>query len=232
MTVSLARIGIVAVLLGTMTTVRAALVDSAVVQLQCPVNQQIAQSAEEITVTGCRSIVSFPDTRSDDFTPCCNVVTACYQICGVPKEDCDKLARNCAKGLCAVSLEPPRFRNCDAGQKALLRSPLLRRDAYEAAQNRSCECVHDANVIGRYVQHARSVLERARTTNAKERLNTLQRAMLGVEPSFAAKRGMRELVDVVKSNTKGLSDDGAAEARKEQKDKKKRKNRAEDDEAL
>jgi hypothetical protein len=190
----------VVVALGCMSVARAEPVDA----IACPVGHIVAQSIADITVSGCSlDIVALPDAGADDFQPCCDIVTACYQVCQAPKTQCDKLGKTCVANLCKHSNE--KKGKCDAAKASYLASAnMFNINRFYAMRNVSCDCVAVAGAAGRYLRHAESILRRGAPKKAEERLASLQRSLLDVAPENVGSRGWRELLEIVRGTLKGL----------------------------
>lgn len=193
------------------TPIDARVVNAPVLNITCDANQQVGQNKDEIRVNGCRDIEGFPDTGSDDFTPCCNVVSACYRICHVQKNECDMLARKCAQSLCGATRE--RQGKCVGAQKVFQSSHLLRRGTFEKLQNEHCGCVHGSEAAKVLVDHITQIVNRAvsREANAKTIIGKAQHRILNLAPDEVAASGSKTLLDIVKSHTKGIRDIGKSD---------------------
>jgi hypothetical protein len=184
--------------------------------LTCADNELLAQSEKPIAVSACRAIPDMPSTGADDFTTCCNAVSACYQVCGVAKSECDKLAKGCARALCAGSHE--KNGTCDKGQRAFLGSSLLRRSTFETVQESACECTVKQAVGMRYMEHIRPIIERAYGPSKPKEIHQAtgkaQMIFMQTDMHDLPKAGRKQLLETIRAHLKGVQDPGAADALK------------------
>lgn len=175
-------------------------------ELGCSVGSVVAQSAHEVEVSGCSSdVIALPDTGDDDFSPCCDIVTACYQICLAPKKQCDDLGKSCVTSLCKQTRE--RHGKCEAAKAvfAAKNSTVFDLRRFDLLRKASCACVGMTSVATRYVNQSRTILIRALSPmKVDERLTAIKTSLLRVAPENVSARGWRELLEVVRTAMKGL----------------------------
>ncbi|OQS06660.1 phospholipase A2 [Thraustotheca clavata] len=77
-----------------------------------------------------------------DFTSCCNWHDACYGICGVSKNMCEKRFEKCMKDMCAGEVGVDAQKSCESMADIYVMGPkLMGCPAFTKAQREACTCV-------------------------------------------------------------------------------------------
>ncbi|OQR92727.1 phospholipase A2 [Achlya hypogyna] len=82
-----------------------------------------------------------------DFTSCCNWHDACYSICGISKNFCERRFEKCMKDKCATEDDP---KACQSMADIYAMGPkLMGCPAYTKAQKEACVCVDKDKVAAK-----------------------------------------------------------------------------------
>jgi hypothetical protein len=121
----------------------------------CEQQGRIAVMAPHRPVSNGCSVPSFIQLPDFQFEKCCDLHDACYQSCGVQKEECEKYFERCLKSHCRET--HPGNEECVGTANTFVAGVrMFGCNGYQTSQESSCECVP--------AKDARAANERALTS--------------------------------------------------------------------
>jgi len=99
----------------------------------------------QFTSTGCSAgqggmMMGNNNPRANE--KCCDLKNACFQICGITKDHCERMFEKCSLQVCDEMKDPTAAAECE---KDLSLQKMMTKfggcQSYDAAQGSSCECV-------------------------------------------------------------------------------------------
>jgi secretory phospholipase A2 len=103
------------------------------------------------TSNGCSKPAGLVVGGEEDFTYCCDRHDACYSICGVSKQYCEKDFGKCMKELC-WEIFPENLQCSQAAQMYQMGTTMFGSSGFQTLQYDFCECVPKSDVKKHYTQ--------------------------------------------------------------------------------
>jgi hypothetical protein len=117
-------------------------------KFSCPDPTKAPVQAARLPYSNGCSVPSFIQLPDFDFSTCCDQHDACYMVCGVSKELCEKDFGACLTSLCETKYD--RDKSCsDTANTFVMGVRMFGCPAFMGSQQSACDCVDGSEVEGR-----------------------------------------------------------------------------------
>lgn len=116
---------------------------------ECPTNQVHVQNSRSVISNGCSKPSFIKVDGEEDFTKCCDLHDACYEMCGSEKTYCDEDFKACMRKMCSTVY----FQNgkCDSAADAYaIGTMMFGHSGHLASQESHCECIDSTDSVDHY----------------------------------------------------------------------------------